>query len=162
MSAASSRALLTAADLRGSRADGLATLLGVIPLSRGSRLAIVGYVLPPAGGSNTARGGQPDDGLVVDTIQHRVLVNGRDAGLVFREFELLAFLAAYPARVFTRAHLLASVWGKAYQGRSRTVDVHVHRLRHKLGPEYGKRLVTIRHVGYMYRPPDSDVLPLDQ
>jgi DNA-binding response OmpR family regulator len=72
---------------------------------------------------------------VVDTVQHRALVNGRDAGLVFSESELLAYLTAYPARMFTRAHLLASVWGKEYQGRSRTVDVHVCRPRRKLGPE---------------------------
>jgi DNA-binding response OmpR family regulator len=130
------------------------TLLGVVPLGRGSRLAIVGYVLPagvlPAGVLPAA---EPADGLVVDTVQHRVLVNGRDAGLVYREFELLAFLIARPDQVLSRAHLLASVWGKTYQGRSRTVDVHMHRLRRKLGPEYGQRLVTRRHLGYMYISP---------
>ena len=145
----------------GSRVGSHGTLLGIVPLGRGSRLAIVGYLLPPADDS-TPPAGQPTDGLVVDTTHHRALVNGRDAGLVFREFELLAFLTARPGRAFTRAHLLASVWGEAYQGSSRTVDVHVHRLRRKLGPEYGQRLVTMRHLGYTYRPPATDVPPADQ
>jgi DNA-binding response OmpR family regulator len=97
--------------------------------------------------------GRAADGLVVDAAQHRALVDGHDIGLLYREFELLEFLAARPRRVFTRADLLASVWGAAYQAGSRTVDVHVHRLRRKLGPEYGQRLVTMRHLGYSYQPP---------
>ncbi len=146
-----------------SRLSSNGTLLGVIPLGVGSRLAIVGYLLPLARRDNPIPPARPPaDGLVVDTVQHRALVNGRDAGLVFREFELLAFLTARPGRAFTRAHLLASVWGKTYEGSSRTVDVHVHRLRRKLGPEYGQRLVTMRHLGYLYRPPATDVLPADQ
>ena len=131
-------------------------LLGVIPLGAGSRLAVVGYLLPAARRDDSLRlDGQPADGLVVDAAQHRALVNGRDIGLVYREFELLAFLTARPRRAFTRAHLLASVWGTAYPGSSRTVDVHIHRLRRKLGPEYGQRLVTMRHLGYLYRPPSG-------
>lgn len=128
------------------------TLLGVVPVGADHRLAIVGYLLPLARPGDP---GQPAEGLVVDAAQHRALVNGRDVGLVRREFELLAFLAARPCRAFTRAHLLSSVWGAAYQGSSRTVDVHVHRLRRKLGPEYGQRLVTMRHLGYVYRPPSG-------
>jgi hypothetical protein len=129
-------------------------LLGVIPLGAGSRLAVVGYLLPAARRDRSVQpAGHPADGLVVDAAQHRALVNGRDIGLVYREFELLAFLTARPCRAFTRAHLLANVWGAAYEGSSRTVDVHVHRLRRKLGPEYGRRLVTMRHLGYAYQPP---------
>jgi hypothetical protein len=79
--------------LAGSRANSYGTLLGVVPLGRGSHLAIVGYVLPPADGSIPPTGPLAD-GLVVDTIQRRVLVNGRDASLVFREFELLALYLA--------------------------------------------------------------------
>jgi DNA-binding response OmpR family regulator len=140
-----------------------ATLLGVVPLGAGSRLAIVGYLLPVARRESPGPpAGQPADGLVVDGAQHRALVNGRDIGLVFREFELLDFLTTHPCRAFTRAHLLASVWGKAYQGSSRTVDVHIYRLRRKLGPEYGQRLVTMRHLGYLYRPPGPDVPPAGQ
>lgn len=144
-------------DTPGSAAslfDSQGALLGVIPLGAGSRLAVVGYLLPPARRDDPVRlDGRPSDGLVVDAAQHRALVNGHDIGLVYREFELLAFLTARPCRAFTRAHLLASVWGAAYQGSSRTVDVHIHRLRRKLGPEYGQRLVTMRHLGYVYQPP---------
>jgi hypothetical protein len=130
------------------------TLLGVLPVNGGSQhLAIVGYLLPtpatrlplraaPAGG----------DALTVEPAQRRVLAGGRDAGLVFREYELLVYLADHPGRVFTRAHLLATVWGADYEGTIRTVDVHVHRLRRKLGPVHGSRLVTVRRVGYLYQP----------
>jgi len=143
-------------------------LLAVVPVNGGSaRLAIVGYLLPLARQADEERSrtsangpsaatasadGVPADGLVVDAAGYRVLAGGRDAGLVLREFELLAFLAANPGQVFARAHLLATVWGRAYQGGTRTVDVHVHRLRRKLGPEYAHRLITVRHVGYMYQP----------
>ena len=131
-------------------------LLGVMPLGPGSHLAVVGYLLPGARQATRVRpAGQPADGLVVDAAQHRALVSGRDIGLVYREFELLAFLTARPYQAFTRAHLLDSVWGAAYQGSTRTVDVHIHRLRRKLGPEYRQRLVTMRHLGYLYRPPSG-------
>lgn len=152
------------------------TLLGIVPMGGGTRLAIVGYVLPPADDSAPPTGrpadgltgppadgltGRPANGLVVDAAQRRALVNGQDVGLVFREFELLAFLTARPGRAFTRAHLLASVWDEGYQGSSRTVDVHMHRLRRKLGPEHGQCLVTMRRLGYLYRPPAPGVLPAD-
>ena len=88
----------------------------------------------------------------MDAAGYRVLAGGRNAGLVLREFELLAFLAANPGQVFARTQLLARVWGNAYQEGTRTVDVHMHRLRRKLGPQYARRLVTVRHVGYMYQP----------
>jgi DNA-binding response OmpR family regulator len=152
---------------------GSATLLGVLPVNGGSaHMAIVGHLLPGSAAclrippttavANWAADTGRQTGIVVDAAQRRVLVNGRDAGLVFKEFELLAFLAAHPDRVFTRAYLLASVWGEAYDGTDRTVDVHVHRLRSKLGPEYAGRLVTVRRVGYLYRPPASSPHPADQ
>ena len=134
------------------------TLLAVVPVNGGSsRLAIVGYLLPvarehasaPVDQSSAVR--PPADGLVVDAAGYRVLASGHDVGPLFREFELLAFLAANPDRAFPRAHLLARVWGAAYRGTTRTVDVHIHRLRRKLGPGYAQRLVTVRGVGYMYR-----------
>ncbi len=129
-------------------------LLSVVPVGTGCRLAIVGYILPPGRPVHLAPPAQqPRDGLVVDTGQRRALVNGRDIGLVYREFELLAFFTARPRLAFTREHLLANVWGTAYEGSSRTVDVHIHRLRRKLGPEYAQRLVTMRHLGYVYQPP---------
>jgi DNA-binding response OmpR family regulator len=122
-------------------------------MGAGSRLAIVGYVLPPRHAAPPAR--PPGDGLVVDAAQRRALVNGRDIGLVHREFELLAFFTACPRQAFTRAHLLAKVWGTAHKGGSRTVDVHIHRLRRKLGPEYAQCLVTLRRLGYLYQPPPA-------
>jgi DNA-binding winged helix-turn-helix (wHTH) protein len=141
--------------------EGRGTLLAVVPVNGGSaRLAIVGYFLPLTGQDSIVPPDElPEDGMVVDAAQHRVVLSGRDAGLLFREFELLAFLAANPGRAFTRAHLLASVWGDAYQGTTRTVDVHIHRLRRKLGPEYAQRLVTVQGVGYLYQPSGAETLP---
>jgi Transcriptional regulatory protein, C terminal len=142
---------------------GPGTLLGVVPINGASaQLAIVGYLLPSAARRTSERAGgrlEPassvrswPDGLVVDAVQRRVLVQGQDVGLAFREFELLAFLTANPGRVFSRRDLLARLWEDAYRGTTRTVDVHVHRLRRKLGPEQARRLVTLRRVGYMYQP----------
>jgi DNA-binding winged helix-turn-helix (wHTH) protein len=138
-------------SLAGSRG----TLLAVVPVNGGtSRLAIVSYLLPhPGRADNPPPAGPATDGLVVDSAQHRVLADGRDIGLVFQEFELLEFLTAHPGRAFTRGQLLARVWGDLRQATGRTVDVHIHRLRRKLGPVYGPRLVTVRRVGYMYDPP---------
>jgi DNA-binding winged helix-turn-helix (wHTH) protein len=72
--------------------------------------------------------------------------------LTFKEFELLKFLAQHPGRVFTRAHLLQEVWGYDYFGGTRTVDVHVRRLRAKLGPEHEALIGTVRNVGYRFVP----------
>lgn len=133
------------------------TLLAVVPVNGGtSRLAIVGYLLPlppPEGGPPPA--GPAAGGLLVDAAQRRVLVSGRDAGLAFQEFELLVFLTANPGRAFTRMELLARAWGDHHQEITRTVDIHIHRLRRKLGAEYARRLVTVRRVGYMYQSPSA-------
>ena len=72
--------------------------------------------------------------------------------LTFKEFELLKFLAQHPGRVFTRAQLLQEVWGYDYFGGTRTVDVHVRRLRAKLGPEHDALIGTVRNVGYRFVP----------
>ena len=91
-------------------------------------------------------------GLLLDHEQRRVLVDGAEVTLTFQEFELLAFLAAHPATVFSRADLVHKVWQRDFTADSRTVDVHVSRLRRKLGPAYGKCLVTEYRVGYQFRP----------
>jgi DNA-binding response OmpR family regulator len=70
--------------------------------------------------------------------------------LTFKEFELLKFLAQHPGRVFSRDQLLREVWGYDYFGGTRTVDVHVRRLRAKLGPENENLIGTVRNVGYRY------------
>jgi DNA-binding response OmpR family regulator len=141
-----------------SLAGGRGTLLAVVPVSESARLAIVGYLLSTADEERALTAGERPagapaaDGLVVDAAQHRVVVAGRDARLAFLEFELFAFLSANPGTAFARAHLLTRVWGEAHHDSTRTVDVHMHRLRRKLGPGYAERLVTVRRVGYMYRP----------
>lgn len=86
--------------------------------------------------------------LVLDAATYRVEVAGRRLDLTYREFELLRFLIAQPDRVFTRAELLKHVWGYDFYGGTRTVDVHVRRLRAKLGPAHESVLQTVRGVGY--------------
>ena len=96
--------------------------------------------------------GQPErPGLLLDHDRRRVWVDGDEVPLTFQEFELLAFLSAHPATVFSRADLVKEVWQRDFAADSRTVDVHVSRLRHKLGPAYGKCLVTEYRVGYQFR-----------
>ena len=136
-------------------ADG--TLLAVVPIpGTGTSLAIVGY---PVAGPGVApdEAAAPEEGvrtgLLLDHEQRRVWADGREIVLTFQEFELLAFLAAHPATVFSRADLVRKVWQRDFAADSRTVDVHVSRLRHKLGPDYGKCLVTEYRLGYQFRPP---------
>jgi len=93
---------------------------------------------------------EPRDGLHIDRHAYRVSVDGHPVELSYREFELLAFLAEHPGRVFSRRQLVGSVWNGADVG-SRTVDVHVRRLRVKLG-RYAAGIVTVRNVGYRYEP----------
>ena len=91
-------------------------------------------------------------GLVVNESTYSARMNGRSLDLTFKEFELLKFLAQYPGRVFTRAQLLQEVWGYDYFGGTRTVDVHVRRLRAKLGAENEALIGTVRNVGYRFVP----------
>jgi DNA-binding response OmpR family regulator len=91
--------------------------------------------------------------LVVDEDSYQVRLRGEPLDLTFKEFELIKTLASHPNRVFTRDLLLQEVWGYDYFGGSRTVDVHVRRLRAKLGPEHESLIVTVRGVGYKLVPP---------
>jgi DNA-binding response OmpR family regulator len=86
--------------------------------------------------------------LAIDTDGYRVTAQGRPLDLTFKEFELLRFLASRAGRVFTRPALLREVWGYDFYGGTRTVDVHVRRLRAKLGPEHEHLIQTVRRVGY--------------
>jgi len=157
-----------------------ATLLAVVPIpGTGTSLAIVGYVVGTSAASPAApsashpatspglpvllRAQHPSgSGLRLDHVQRRVWADGQEIQLTFQEFELLAFLTAHPATVFTRADLVEQVWhrdgppgppdSRAVPPDSRTVDVHVSRLRHKLGPRYGQCLITEYRVGYQFRP----------
>ena len=163
-----------------------ATLLAVVPIpGTGTSLAIVGYAIATSAIVQPASAAEPEggaaepaaetgaSGLQLDKLQRRVWADGREIMLTFQEFELLAFLSAHPATVFTRADLVARLWdcaparekrtrqhrgrvakqeGRIIQDDSRTVDVHISRIRHKLGRRYGQCLVTEYRVGYQFRP----------
>jgi DNA-binding response OmpR family regulator len=90
--------------------------------------------------------------LHIDEHTYVVRLGGRPLDLTFREFELLKFLATNPGRVFSRSQLLQEVWGYDYFGGTRTVDVHIRRLRAKLGPEHEHLIGTVRGVGYKLDP----------
>ncbi len=90
------------------------------------------------------------NGLVIDTESFEVTVDGRQLSLTFREFELLRYLAAHPGRVNTREALLNQVWGYEYFGGLRTVDVHVRRIRAKLGLKHEHLIQTVHGVGYKF------------
>ena len=87
----------------------------------------------------------------IDTETYRVTAPGRSLDLTFKEFELLRFLATLAGRVYTRPALLREVWGYDFYGGTRTVDVHVRRLRAKLGAEHEQLIETVRCVGYRIR-----------
>ncbi len=96
--------------------------------------------------------------LTIDEGTYTCKLRGRPLDLTFKEFELLKYLAQHPGRVFTRAQLLQEVWGYDYYGGTRTVDVHVRRLRAKLGVEHEQLIGTVRHVGYKFVTPPIAVL----
>ncbi|KUG56211.1 transcriptional regulator [Kocuria rosea subsp. polaris] len=86
--------------------------------------------------------------VVIDEAAYSAHVNGAPLNLTYKEFELLKFLAQHPGKVLTRAQLLKEVWGYDYYGGTRTVDVHVRRLRAKLGADHEHLIITVRNVGY--------------
>ena len=94
-------------------------------------------------------------GIVIDEASYSVKVNNRPLDLTYKEFELLRFLATHPSRVFTREQLLSEVWGYDYFGGTRTVDVHVRRLRAKLG-DMEQIIGTVRNVGYRFNVSEED------
>jgi DNA-binding response OmpR family regulator len=88
--------------------------------------------------------------VIIDEKSYTAKIKGRSLDLTFKEFELLKYLAQHPGRVFTRSQLLQEIWGYDYFGGTRTVDVHVRRLRSKLGPEFEAIIGTVRNVGYRF------------
>jgi DNA-binding response OmpR family regulator len=101
---------------------------------------------------NVIRSGE----VTIDEGTYTAKLGGRFLDLTFKEFELLKHLAQHPGRVFNRQQLLQEVWGYDYFGGTRTVDVHVRRLRAKLGPEHEALIGTVRNVGYRFvLPPAS-------
>lgn len=91
--------------------------------------------------------------VVVDEASWTVRAGGEPLNLTYKEFELLKLLVAHPGRVMTREQVLHEVWGTDYYGGTRTVDVHIRRLRAKLGPERESLIGTIRNVGYRFSGP---------
>ncbi|ANP54635.1 hypothetical protein J2Z21_001745 [Streptomyces griseochromogenes] len=89
----------------------------------------------------------------IDPGRRTASVDGRELDLTYLEFELLAHLVAHPHRVHTRDQLVTTVWGYGHIGDGRTVDVHVARLRRKLGDRHRQAIQTVRRVGYKYAPP---------
>ena len=94
--------------------------------------------------------------ILIDEAGYSAKLNGVQLDLTYTEFELLKYLAQHPGRVFSRQQLLSDVWGYDYYGGTRTVDVHVRRLRAKLGPEYESVIGTVRNVGYRFVTPVED------
>ena len=90
------------------------------------------------------------DNMTINLATYQVKVNGEPLDLTYLEYALLAFLVTHPGRTYSRDALLRRVWGFDYYGGSRTVDVHVRRVRAKLGPELAQRLETVRGVGYLW------------
>ena len=88
--------------------------------------------------------------LKIDVNRYEVSLDGEPLELTYKEFELLKFLATHPGRVFHRDQLLNQVWGYDFIGGTRTVDVHIRRLRAKLGPKYASLIATVRNVGYKF------------
>ena len=90
--------------------------------------------------------------LTMDFAKYEVTLHHEPLDLTYKEFELLKFLVTHPDRVYSREQLLNQVWGYDYLGGTRTVDVHVRRLRAKLGPRHSSLIETVRNVGYKCTP----------
>jgi len=102
----------------------------------------------------TGQGSRPElveyGPLVLNLETYQAALGGRPLDLTYMEYELLKFLASHPGKVFTRETLLSRVWGYEYYGGARTVDVHIRRLRAKLGEEHAGLIATVRSVGYRF------------
>ncbi|MDR6691537.1 DNA-binding response OmpR family regulator [Microbacterium sp. 1154] len=94
-------------------------------------------------------------GITIDESSYSAKVHGKPLDLTYKEFQLLHFFATHPSRVFTREQLLSEVWGYDYFGGTRTVDVHVRRLRAKLG-DLEQLIGTVRNVGYRFNVYEDD------
>ncbi|MEV0599410.1 winged helix-turn-helix domain-containing protein [Streptomyces sp. NPDC050315] len=149
------------ADLLGADATWLPAPQHTLPELPG-RPPMVGYlVLVPAAAtprpepepeSKAPAASYGEGGVRVDPERRTVHVQDRQLELTFLEFELLAHLVAHPQRVHTRDQLVTTVWGYGHVGDGRTVDVHIARLRRKLGAAHRSSIVTVRRVGYKYVP----------
>ena len=111
-----------------------------------ARLEHLNYTVGPIDDENIIEYGP----LVLNLATYQAIISGRVLDLTYMEYELLRFLASHPAKVFSRETLLSRVWGYEYYGGARTVDVHVRRIRAKLGEEHAHLIQTVRSVGYRF------------
>ena len=120
------------------------------PPAHGELEARLGHLLA----QRSSAGSTPEtinfEELVMNLDTYQAAIAGRPLDLTYMEYELLRFLAARPGKVFTREDLLSRVWGYDYYGGARTVDVHIRRLRAKLGEEHASLIQTVRSVGYCF------------
>jgi len=137
-------------------------MIGYLVLVPADQPSLLPVPAPGTGGPDPERsGGSAESAGVdaspvrVDTVQRTAQVDGRPLDLTYLEFELLAHLVAHPHRVHTRDQLVTTVWGYGHVGDGRTVDVHIARLRRKLGAEHRNAIRTVRRVGYKYAPPQA-------
>ncbi|MFI8290807.1 winged helix family transcriptional regulator [Streptomyces sp. ms191] len=119
--------------------------LVLVPADQQPRLPVIPVPAPPVAAEEQGP-------VAIDGVQRIAVVDGRTLDLTYLEFELLAHLVAHPHRVHTRDQLVTTVWGYGHVGDGRTVDVHVARLRRKLGAEHRHTIQTVRRVGYKYTP----------
>ncbi|MEV7687654.1 winged helix-turn-helix domain-containing protein [Streptomyces bungoensis] len=144
----------------GSAGDGTAPLVGYLVLvpagTDPAQLFVEGVARPeirPVPYSEPAPvPGRGDEAVRIDPARHVAAVDGRELDLTYLEFELLSHLVRHPHHVHSREQLMVRIWGYDHIGDGRTVDVHVARLRRKLGAAHRHRIVTVRRVGYKYVP----------
>jgi DNA-binding winged helix-turn-helix (wHTH) protein len=129
------------------------SLLAVVLVDASTTLAIVGHLLRTPRPDSPPPPTPAPSGLVVDRECREARIGATTINLTFQEFELLGFLASHPGKVFSAGSCSRTCGEREQEHGTRTVDVHVHRLRRKLGAEYGQCLVTMRHIGYKFTPP---------
>ncbi|MFD6533964.1 winged helix-turn-helix domain-containing protein [Streptomyces sp. NPDC060184] len=135
-------------------ADQQAALAGAFPDARPFTAGALpqGALLPQTVVREAPAAPAPDGPVLIDSTRRIATVDGVALDLTYLEFELLAHLVAHPHRVHTRDQLVTTVWGYGHVGDGRTVDVHVARLRRKLGTQHRHAIQTVRRVGYKYAP----------
>ncbi|MDI3331465.1 MAG: response regulator transcription factor [Micrococcus sp.] len=136
--------------------DFLLDTAGPAEVSARLRLSVARAAADVEGDGSEAEAPIRASGVTVDAASYTAKVHGEPLNLTFKEFELLKHLVQHPGRVFTREQLLHEVWGYDYFGGTRTVDVHVRRLRAKLGPDQEQLIGTVRNVGYRFVPRETE------
>lgn len=119
---------------------------GAAPCEIEARLKLIFWRLNKVDAEDSLRTGD----LVMNLASYQVTLAGKPIDLTYKEFELLRFLMTHPGRVWTREALLRHVWGEEYFGGTRTVDVHIRRLRAKIGAQLDEMIQTVRNVGYRF------------